>query len=210
MEVESITIKGGYDKFGNKEKIEEITIHKGEIFCIIGPTGSGKTSIISDIEQIAQCDTFSKRRTLFDGKVPDKSIRTDPRRKLVAQLSQKMNFLADMQVDEFILLHSKCRGIKEDRVNQVVDLANTLTGEPISRDCNITIGPCHRIGNMKEEQFEDIGVCMVEGFIGIVDGKLPKVGRTIRFVPEGCMMQKVHSGIVVQIEGDKAIIEGIA
>jgi ABC-type lipoprotein export system ATPase subunit len=139
MDVNSITIIGGYDKLQNKEKIKEVTIHKGEIFCIVGPTGSGKTSIISDIEQIAQCDTFSKRRILFDGKVPDKSIRTDPRKKLVAQLSQKMNFLADMNVGEFIQLHSKCRGIKEDRVEQVIDLANTLTGEPISENCNITI-----------------------------------------------------------------------
>ncbi len=71
------------------------------------------------------------------------------------------------------------------------------------------IGPCNRIGSMQKEDFEDIGVCMVGGFIGIVEGEIPKVGQTVRFVPKGCMMQKVHSGVVVQIEGDKAIIEGI-
>jgi len=139
MDVNSITIIGGYDKSGNKENIQEVTIRKGEIFCIVGPTGSGKTSVISDIEQIAQSDTFSGRKILFDGKVPDKSVRTDPRKKLVAQLSQKMNFLADMSVSEFIRLHSKCRGIEEDHVDQVIELANTLTGEPIGRECNITI-----------------------------------------------------------------------
>ncbi len=70
------------------------------------------------------------------------------------------------------------------------------------------IGPCHRIeGNAME--FEDIGVCMVGGFIGSVEGKKPKVGATVRFLPDGCMMQKIHSGVVVQMEGDRAIIEGI-
>jgi Predicted Fe-S protein len=71
------------------------------------------------------------------------------------------------------------------------------------------IGPCHRIGSMEKEAFEDIGVCMIGGFIGLVEGSKPKVGHTVRFIPKGCMMQKVHSGIVVQIEGDRAIIEGI-
>jgi ABC-type lipoprotein export system ATPase subunit len=112
MNLKSITVVGGHDKAGRKENIEELTISAGEIVGIVGPTGSGKSSIISDIEQIAQGDTFSGRRILFDGKVPNRRVRTDPRRKLVAQLSQTMNFLADMTVGDFILLHSKCRGIE--------------------------------------------------------------------------------------------------
>lgn len=71
------------------------------------------------------------------------------------------------------------------------------------------IGPCHRIEGNDDMTFEDIGVCMVGGFIGIVEGKKPKVGATVRFVPDGCMMQKVHSGVVVQMENGTAIIEGI-
>ncbi len=139
MNIKSITVIGGRDKTGKKENIEELTISAGEIVGIVGPTGSGKSSIISDIEQIAQADTFSGRRILFDGKVPNRRIRSDPRRKLVAQLSQTMNFLADMTVDDFILLHSKCRGIRANRVKKVIDLANTLTGEPINRDHKLTI-----------------------------------------------------------------------
>lgn len=70
------------------------------------------------------------------------------------------------------------------------------------------IGPCHRINNT-EDTFEDIGVCMVGGFIGLIEGKKPKIGKTVRFIPKSCMMQKVHSGIVVQMEGEKAIIEAV-
>lgn len=139
MNLKSITVIGGHDKTGKKENIQELTISAGEIVGIVGPTGSGKSSIISDIEQIAQGDTFSRRRVLFDGKVPSRRVRSDPRRKLVAQLSQTMNFLADMTVDDFILLHSKCRGIRANRVKKVIDLANSLTGEPINRDHKLTI-----------------------------------------------------------------------
>ncbi len=71
------------------------------------------------------------------------------------------------------------------------------------------IGPCHRIDAETDFDYMDIGVCMVGGFEGIIDGRLPKVGETIRFLPGHCMMQKVHSGIVVQLIGKRAIIEGI-
>lgn len=70
------------------------------------------------------------------------------------------------------------------------------------------IGPGHRL---KDTGFtyEDVGVCMVGGFEGIIDGKLPFVGQTVRFLPAHCMMQKVHSGVVVQLVGRRVILEGI-
>jgi uncharacterized protein len=71
------------------------------------------------------------------------------------------------------------------------------------------IGPCHRIDVEAEFEFMDIGVCMVGGFEGLIEGKLPDVGETVRFLPGHCMMQKVHSGVVVQLVGKRAIIEGI-
>lgn len=69
------------------------------------------------------------------------------------------------------------------------------------------VGPCHRLD--QEFEYQDIGVCMVGGFEGIIEGKMPAVGETVRFLPIHCMMQKVHSGVVVQLEGKRAIIEGI-
>jgi uncharacterized protein len=71
------------------------------------------------------------------------------------------------------------------------------------------IGPCHRIDSQTEFDYMDIGLCMVGGFEGIVQGKIPDVGETVRFLPGHCMMQKVHSGVVVQVEGKKIILEGI-
>jgi hypothetical protein len=40
-------------------------------------------------------------------------------------------------------------------------------------------------------------------------GRRPEVGETVRFLPEHCMMQKVHSGVVVHSEGMRLRIEGI-
>jgi hypothetical protein len=57
---------------------------------------------------------------------------------------------------------------------------------------------------------EDIGICMVTAFEGLVSrGRRPEVGETVRFLPEHCMMQKVHSGVVVHSEGEMVRIEGI-
>jgi ABC-type lipoprotein export system ATPase subunit len=137
--IDKITIIGGYDKHGNKEPVEEVIIKKGEIFGVVGPTGSGKSSLIADIEQLAQEDTFSKRKILVNDREPTYEDRTNPRKKMVAQLSQNMNFLADMSVGDFLTLHAKCRGASNKCVNSVINLANTLTGEPIKKDHDLTI-----------------------------------------------------------------------
>lgn len=140
MNIEEIKIIGGYDKNGNPEKVRELVVKKGEIFGVVGPTGSGKSNLISDIEQLAQGDTNSGRKVLINGEVPSIEMRRDPRKRRIAQLSQNMNFLADMTVEEFLLMHAKSRGIeKEGVVEKVIKLANELTGEPIEKDHNLTI-----------------------------------------------------------------------
>ena len=57
---------------------------------------------------------------------------------------------------------------------------------------------------------EDIGICLMAAFEGTVSrGKRPEVGDTVRFLPEYCMMQKVHSGVVVHSEGARVRIKEI-
>ena len=137
--IEEITIMGGFDKQENQEPVKKVVIKRGEIFGVVGPTGSGKSSLIGDIEQLSQEDSFSRRKILVNGEEPSYEDRTNPRKKMVAQLSQNMNFLADMTVGEFLSLHAKCRGASSKCVNAVIELANTLTGEPIKKDHDLTI-----------------------------------------------------------------------
>ncbi|MHC1631033.1 MAG: ATP-binding cassette domain-containing protein [Methanotrichaceae archaeon] len=134
-----LTVIGGLDKDCNPESVNRIEIIRGEIVGIVGPTGSGKSSLIGDIEQFAQGDTPSRRQILIDGKKPGSDIRSDPRRKLIAQLSQNMQFLADMTVEDFLKMHAKSRGKPPEVAEKVIKLANTLTGEPIHSNHNLTI-----------------------------------------------------------------------
>jgi len=70
------------------------------------------------------------------------------------------------------------------------------------------VGPLHRLGS--EIAWKDAGICMVVGFEGrVTRGDMPDVGATVRFLPEHCMMGKVHSGVIVHSEGDRVRIEGI-
>lgn len=70
-------------------------------------------------------------------------------------------------------------------------------------------GP-HRLLGDKDFSCKDAGICMVTGFEGaVIQGRVPDVGETIRFVPSHCRMQQVHSGVIVHSEGSKLRIEGI-
>ncbi|MEZ5334707.1 MAG: ATP-binding cassette domain-containing protein [Methanolobus sp.] len=121
-EIMNLTILGGVDKNGVDEPIRTVEISRGEIIGIVGPTGSGKSTLIDDIEQLAQGDTPTGRTILVNGEKPDAHIRVDPRRKLVAQLSQNMHFLADMTVEEFLQMHARSRGKDPGLVSKVIEL----------------------------------------------------------------------------------------
>jgi hypothetical protein len=69
------------------------------------------------------------------------------------------------------------------------------------------IGPCLR--KNQNLTFKSIGCCLIIAFVGRYQGKDIKVGETIRFLPDHCMMQKVHSGVVVNIEAETIRLEGI-
>ncbi len=69
------------------------------------------------------------------------------------------------------------------------------------------IGPCRRMDDTI--QYISIGLCMVIAFEGCYSGKTIKPGQTVRFLPKHCMMQKIHSGVVVNVEDNKVLIEGV-
>lgn len=135
-DVRSLTVRAGHDKAGRPEPCAELTFSVGEVTCIVGPTGSGKSLLLADIEWLAQDDTPTGRSVLINGEAPDLSGRYSGAGRLVAQLSQNMNFVMDATVRTFLDLHAESRGIDLDNAERrrIVESANRLTGEPISED----------------------------------------------------------------------------
>ena len=138
--IEKLTLLPGTDKSGNKENFEKLEILKGEILCIVGPTGSGKSRLLADIEWTAQRDTPTKRHILINDENVDTSHRLSSGNKMVAQLSQNMNFIMDLSVYEFLELHAASRMVedKEEIINRIIENANNLAGEKFTLDTPVT------------------------------------------------------------------------
>lgn len=138
--VDVLTIIPGQDKSGNKEGFDSLDIKKSEMIAIVGPTGSGKSRLLADIEWTAQCDTPTKRTIMINGEYPDKKWRFSSNNKLVAQLSQNMNFVMDLSVRDFLELHARSRMVEDidQTVDKIIEEANKLAGEQFKMDTQIT------------------------------------------------------------------------
>jgi len=137
--VHSITVLGGHDKSGKPEEVR-LTLTRGSVTSIVGPTGSGKSRLLADIEWMAQNDTPTGRKILVNGEAPDTQLRFSLEYKLVAQLSQNMNFVMDTTVAEFVAMHAESRMVDniDEVVREVVTQANMLAGEPFEGTTPVT------------------------------------------------------------------------
>ncbi|MGH0053711.1 MAG: ATP-binding cassette domain-containing protein [Sphaerochaetaceae bacterium] len=138
--INTLTIQGGCSKKGEVEAVESLTIRVGEIISVVGPTGSGKSRLLEDIECLAQKDTPTNRQILIDGNTPGNSVRFSMDKKLVAQISQNMNFVMDCNAFDFVMMHSESRMVAnpEGVTKEILVLANELAGEPFSKDTALT------------------------------------------------------------------------
>jgi ABC-type lipoprotein export system ATPase subunit len=85
-------------------------------------------------------DTPTRRAILINGEEPDKKWRFSSGNKLVAQLSQNMNFVMDLTVNEFLELHAKSRMVENEKevIKKIIEAANNLAGEKFNLDTPIT------------------------------------------------------------------------
>ena len=135
----TITILPGHDRHGNPETFEPLHLRPGDTISIVGPTGSGKSAFINDIEVFAQGDTATGRRILLNGAPPPEQFVRDPACKPIALITQTTKCLADLTVGEFLAMHLRARKMTEnDLIEKTIYLANEFTGEPIRRECRIS------------------------------------------------------------------------
>lgn len=138
--IEKISIVGGRDKDGQAEEIGYLDIHTGEVLVVVGPTGSGKTQLISDIEQYANRETPTRRAILLNDLPVGEYAADQVLKHLVAEVSQNMNFVIDMSIQEFLLMHAMVRDISnpDKIIGEVMAVTNELAGEPVSCADNLT------------------------------------------------------------------------
>lgn len=135
----SMTLTAGRDKSGNPEA-GDVVFRSGEITALLGPTGSGKSRFLSDIESLACGDTPTGRTLLLDGRAPDADERFALQGRLVAQLTQNMNFVLDMGAYDFVRMHALSRAVAdpEEATSRVLQAANALAGEPFGPGAQLT------------------------------------------------------------------------
>ncbi len=137
--LESVEILAGIDKSGKREECN-LLVRPGEVTCIVGPTGSGKSRLLADIEWLACADTPTKRVVLVNGKKADTEVMNMYGGRLIAQITQNMNFVLDMNVYDFLLMHAQSRFIANaaSKVDEVIEVANELSGEGFDPNTPVT------------------------------------------------------------------------
>lgn len=139
---ETLTVLGGRGRTGETEPVTRLDLKMGDVAAVVGPTGSGKTTLINDIELFADGTTPTGRRILLEGAPPPFEVREDPARHPIALITQHTTFLSDLPVGEFLFTHARIRSEAgadpQALVAEVLGFANQLTGEPIAENVRMT------------------------------------------------------------------------
>lgn len=133
----SLTIIAGHDKSGRKEGFDSASFSCGEIWAIAGETGAGKSRLMRDMELLCDGNGLTGRSILIDEVQVPAEKRPHYSENLIAHLGQSMRFTIDLPVSDFLSLHASSVG-RSVEIGKVIELANTVTGEPLSSEQSLS------------------------------------------------------------------------
>jgi ABC-type lipoprotein export system ATPase subunit len=134
-----LTILPGTNREGEREGFDRIVIRPGDTLSIVGPTGSGKSAFINDIEVLALDDTVTGRTILINGAEPQEDMVRDPAKKPIALITQNTRVIADMTVGKFLAMHIRARDTDARHlIDRTIALANEFTGEKIKESVRMS------------------------------------------------------------------------
>ncbi len=126
-----LRIQPGSDKGGVAEPVDAMEFVPGQVIAIVGPTGSGKTRLLADIERLTPGDSPTRRVVTLSGVDPAVLEAGHA----VARISQSMQFFLDLTVAEFVAMHADARGLPgPPPTDEVLGWANRLAGESFRAD----------------------------------------------------------------------------
>jgi tungstate transport system ATP-binding protein len=135
-----------YQQYGERDILKNInlSIERGEVFALIGPTGAGKTTLLRLVDLI---DEPTSGKILFDGAdtVAPAAVRLGMRRRMAFVLQKPVVF--NLSVYDNIAYALRWRGMKgsnlKEKVNHIIDVvgmsdyrsrnARSLSGGEVQR-----------------------------------------------------------------------------
>ncbi|WP_199874255.1 ABC transporter ATP-binding protein [Paraclostridium bifermentans] len=127
-----------YKKYGKKQVLEEfnLNIPKGKIVGLLGPNGSGKTTMIKLLNGLTQCD---KGNVFINGLKP--SVKT---KEIVSYLPDRNYLNEDMTVKELLKLFSDF--YKDFDINKAKEMIKNLNLEENEKIQSMSKGTKEKVG----------------------------------------------------------------
>lgn len=208
----TITILPGTSKSGVPENFDHIHINPGDTISVVGPTGSGKTALINDIEVFAQGDTVTRRSIRVDGEVPPETFVRDPACKPIAMITQNTKCLADLTVEKFLSMHAESReNSAQDIQEKTLNLANEFTGEKIEarfRMSSLSGGQTRSLMIADAVMISDTPILLLDEienagiFKEVVVSRLKCLGRAVIFVTHDPYISMLSDRRIVMKAGE--------
>ena len=108
----TITVENIAKRFGETQAVKNVSfeVHSGEIFGLLGPNGSGKTTSIRIILDIYQAD--SGKVSILGGPMTNEKLNH------IGYLPEERGLYQDVQLERCLSYFASLKGLSEDQIKE--------------------------------------------------------------------------------------------